>query len=498
MVRVHEHVESELSLVGSLVLDPSTLEIVAPVVSPSDFSDPRAATLYRVVADALRDKLPLDAVTLKALLESRGLLESAGGVEMILAALDTPTAAHAPQYARAIRGASLRRSQLAAAKAASRSAEAGIVEGAFEELTATTKALADFEADCASGPKPIHALELLGMELPDAEYLIRPVVSLGNLTLLQGEPKSGKSVFSLLLAVAIASGRWNSGRWDPITTGPEMTLFITWEDGLRRVKRRVKEYLAGLQEPLNPPCSPTHLIIHAKDTAPRIRLDTSLGVSALAELVKTNGIKLLVLDTLSHLSGGDENSKAEMQPVMDALKDIAQQQHCAIIAIHHTGKPGKDPGQRSMVYRSRGSSVIAAAADVIIDWGDRKDTNSTPVSIISKDDDGDKFNVEYVPEKDEDGHTLAVRWKLVDAEPEVDGYGNRKMIVEALGKLIGTNPNGVSRGQIVKETSLPKSSVIRHLDALHREGSIQARKDAKAGWIYATISHHPFVDERPT
>ena len=296
------------------------------------------------------------------------------------------------------------------------------------------------------------------------------------------------SSFATLLAVAVASGRWNCGRWDPITSA-WMTLLISYEDGRRRVQRRGKQYLAGLQDPLNPPASPTHLLIYAANKAPRISLNTPEGVSKLNGLVKKNGIKFLVLDTLSHLSTADENSKTEMQPVMNALKDLARNHHCAVLVLHHTGKPGKDPEQRSVVYRSRGSSSIAAAADVIIDWGDRKGTNVTPVTVISKDDDGDRFNVEYIPEGEDGG---IVRWKLVDVEveSESDKYGNAKKIIEALSKMIVNNPIGVTRGQLISETQLSKNTVISQLASL--EHTIQSRQiDGPRGkvWVYAPVTY---------
>lgn len=332
---------------------------------------------------------------------------------------------------------------------------------------------------------PEWATNLTKADIPDLEYIIKPIASRGNLTVLQGEPKSGKSVFALLAAIAASLGNWQSGRW---TAGPEpaMTLFITWEDGRRRVRNRINQYVAGFSDAFKH-VSPTDLMIYASDRAPRIRLNEPGGIEMLRAIIKKYKVDFLVLDTLSHLSSCEENSKTEMQPVMDALKDAARDFNCAILLLHHTAKPSKSTGNRSIVYRGRGSSAIAAAADVILDWG-KREGNITECSFVSKDDDGDKFQVEYLPEAD----GSVVRWKLSDQEEDSDKYGTRKKIIETLSDLMVEHPEGTNRAQIAAASGVSKNTVVTHLETLAEEGSIQKFKgsgEAKRAWLYAPITH---------
>lgn len=331
---------------------------------------------------------------------------------------------------------------------------------------------------------PEWATNLAQADIPDLEYIIKPIASRGNLTVLQGETKAGKSCFALLAAIAAAIGEWKSGRW---TAGPKpkMTLFVTWEDGRRRVKSRIKQYIAGFSEDFKH-STPADLRIYASDRAPRIRLNEPSGVEMLRTIIKKYKVDFLVLDTLSHLSSCEENSKTEMQPVMDALKDAARDFNCAIMLIHHASKPSKD-GSRSIAYRSRGSSAISAAADVILDWG-KRDGNVTSCSFISKDDDGDRFQVEYIPEADGD----VIRWRLSDQEEDSDKYGTRKKIIETLSDLMEKHPEGANRGQIAATSGVSKNTAVTHLETLAEEGSIQkfkGGKDAKGAWLYAPITH---------
>src|SRR3990167_8296033 len=229
---------------------------------------------------------------------------------------------------------------------------------------------------------PEVAETLLQDLIPPLDYIIQPLLSIGNLTLLQGEPKAGKSTFALYLALCASLGRWPSGRF--VAGVPTRTLFISWEDGRRRIRERLENYLRGLCEKSETPPPLDNLYIYASSTAPRIRLDpdSPSGKKTIRRLLKMTGAQLLFLDTFSHLSSKNENAKEDMQPVVDALRDILREFDVSIMLSHHTGKPSeKNP--KSSAYRSRGSSVIAAAADCILDWGSRGSTNTTPCEFIS-------------------------------------------------------------------------------------------------------------------
>ena len=319
---------------------------------------------------------------------------------------------------------------------------------------------------------PYSAQELFARSITPIEYAIQPLASIGNLTLLQGEPKGGKSCFALYLALCAAAGVWPGERF--VIAQPRRTLFITYEDGVRRIKERQAQYLSGLgcSEP-----SP-NLFIYAHDNAPRLRLEQPQGRALLRQLIDELKPDLVILDTLSHLHATQEKDQEKMQPVMDALKDLARDAKIAIILIHHTGKP-QQGGERSIAYRSRGSSVIAAAADIILDWGDRKGTNITPCALLSKDDDDDKFNVVYTP--DDEG---AVRWAVENQEDDEEAGANRKRVLQAVSTLAATAPEGSSLRLIISATGLTVNPVRAHLAALHKGGGIQMRVKGQTKLYY--------------
>lgn len=333
------------------------------------------------------------------------------------------------------------------------------VNGQLDELRA---ALAEMKGK-AEEPKPppgYAAADLLTKILPPIDYIIQPIASIGNLTMLQGEPKSGKSCFALYVAISASLGAWCAGRLS--CTAPRRVLFITYEDGLLRICTRLKQYVRGLSST----SMPDTLTVYSHETAPILRLETPQGCALLKAMIRQYRAELVVLDTLSHLHGCEENSKKEMQPVLDALKDIARDLRCAILLLHHSGKPNKEQS-RSIAYRARGSSAISAAADIIIDWGDRGSTNITPCKLISKDDDSDEFAVVYSPT--DDG---SIRWELQDAEAAGDAAGNRAKVLHAVQEIHITSPEGVGRRIICDVTGLTYNTVKMHLQTLQDQGEL--------------------------
>lgn len=77
-----------------------------------------------------------------------------------------------------------------------------------------------------------------------------------------------------------------------------------------------------------------------------------------AQLVEQlEGFTLAIFDSLTMLlSGSDENS-AGVSKILGALARVSEKTGCAILVIHHEGKPPAD-GQKEARFRGRGSSAI--------------------------------------------------------------------------------------------------------------------------------------------
>ena len=108
--------EAEQSVLGALMLNNESWFDVSDIVAPSDFYRPQHRIVFEAMAALSRDNQPLDAVTVSEALQSRGLLEKAGGIAYLAELVDgTPGASNVSAYARIVRDRSTLRKVIAAA-----------------------------------------------------------------------------------------------------------------------------------------------------------------------------------------------------------------------------------------------------------------------------------------------------------------------------------------------------------------------------------------------
>jgi len=103
-------IEAEQAVIGALMLDNSSWDHVADLISDGDFYRRDHQTIFRAIATLSEQSDPSDAVTVSEYLEQRGELEDAGGLAYLGAlAKDTPSAANVRAYANIVRERSVLR-----------------------------------------------------------------------------------------------------------------------------------------------------------------------------------------------------------------------------------------------------------------------------------------------------------------------------------------------------------------------------------------------------
>lgn len=305
----------------------------------------------------------------------------------------------------------------------------------------------------------VPASELFPTVADQVDWLLYPLIARGCLVQIQGNPKGGKSCFGLYIAMSMASGRWMSDRFEYVRSGPCRALYVAYEDGLKRLKRRFKEYSPGLG--IDPDRYSDNLLFFQR--SPDIDLSKKSGEGKVRKIIKKNGCDVLFFDTLSWIHDGEENSKKEMQPVMTALRRIIEDTGISIVLVHHTRKSSHGGDVATTAERGRGSSAISAAADAILDFGSRVQKNVTFCRLISKDVKDDEFHVVY----DENEETGAVNWRLIDAEEREDVTQARAKVLSAVKELCRTAPEGVLPSTVAAAVSgLSEASIRRCLKTL--------------------------------
>ena len=103
--------EAEQSVIGSMLIEPSCVADVLPVLKADDFYFPQNRTLYEAFVTMFTGGQTIDAVTLQEYLESHGQMEEIGGTAYLAQLVQiTPTAAHVLEYARIVSERSMLRS----------------------------------------------------------------------------------------------------------------------------------------------------------------------------------------------------------------------------------------------------------------------------------------------------------------------------------------------------------------------------------------------------
>jgi RecA/RadA recombinase len=130
----------------------------------------------------------------------------------------------------------------------------------------------------------------------DEEWLAYPVVPTGRAIALYAPAKTGKSMVTLAIAAAVATGRPVLGRrLHPIVD----VLYLDYEMTQADLQQRLMELGYGPDDDMS------HLHYALLPSLPP--LDTVEGATAILELIDTTGAQFVVVDTFGRAVGGEED-----------------------------------------------------------------------------------------------------------------------------------------------------------------------------------------------
>jgi RecA-family ATPase len=176
------------------------------------------------------------------------------------------------------------------------------------------------------------------------DYLIGDLITNSSLNVFYGEAGSKKTYSALSMAVAVANGK----EWLNFTTKKSPVLIIDEESGEKRLARRLNETMKGAN------CESSGQLYFISLAG--FKLDKKEDVRTIESEINKIGAKLVIFDALADIMDGDENSKKDVQPVMNNLRKIADNTDSSIILIHHANKGGG----------YRGSTAIKASSDLMV------------------------------------------------------------------------------------------------------------------------------------
>ena len=195
--------------------------------------------------------------------------------------------------------------------------------------------------------RSVSLIRMSDVKAESVDWLWWPYIPIGKLTFIEGDPGLGKSWLTMAIATYISARRKLPGQ----DTGVSGTVLImSAEDGLGDTIRPRLDTLKAVIDN-----------IYAIEDP--VRLDED-GVADIDHHLADIKPKLVIIDPIVAYMGGnvDLHKANETREVMARLARLAEKHHCAIIAVRHLTKGGRDKA----IYRGIGSIDLTAAARSVI------------------------------------------------------------------------------------------------------------------------------------
>jgi len=219
-------------------------------------------------------------------------------------------------------------------------------------------------ADPATAIKPVLRMTRLSDVSPEAvEWLWPGYIPAGKLTLVVGDPGTGKSYMTLDLAARLTAGKpWPDGA-SAAPVGD--VLLLQAEDGAADTVRPRFDLLGGDPSRLN--LIEAVLLEDGKERAFSLDQD----VERMRLVLASGAVRLLIIDPLTaYLGKADSYKDADVRQVLTPWAKLAAETGVAIVAVMHLNKKLDNPA----LYRAGGSIGFMAVARMALAVGrDRKD-----------------------------------------------------------------------------------------------------------------------------
>lgn len=201
----------------------------------------------------------------------------------------------------------------------------------------------------------------LASTIPDEiEWLVQGVIPKGCNGFIIADPKSLKSFSAVDLAIHLATGENWLGFRVPRRV---RCAFLAREDAWQLTGWRIKYLMAGLQIPMDvaEELHRDYLLFNTRMQTANFALDSDKDLERLIRELQKHKTEFLVMDVFRMLFKSEENDNTEMQAVLERVRKIQSEVHCAIGIVHHARKEVDG----SIFRRTRGASAIHG----FMEWG---------------------------------------------------------------------------------------------------------------------------------
>lgn len=380
-------IDAEQNVLGSVFIDPKSLDNIADTLKVDDFYSRRHQLIYGAILDLYEDRVDIDYTTLINHLDTQGLLLDAGGSDYILGLSDTtPSVVNLDHYINIVRDKAVIRNMIDVASKVSQNgfkatnmqdfiddAEKRIFDVARSRRTSDFISIKNVTEDVITKTEEAknHSGELTGLDT-GFEQLNHYTLGLqpSELYIIAARPSMGKSAFALNIATNVAK----------LPDSPTIAFF-SLEMGTDQLVSRmlsseatVNSHRLKMGSLSNQEWQQLSL---ASDNLQKLNVlfddSGTVRVTDLRQkcrkLAQEGRLDLVLIDYLQLLSGSRQHSNRvqEVSEISRTLKEMARELKIPVIALSQLSRSVEQrPDKHPIMADLRESGSIEQDADVVL------------------------------------------------------------------------------------------------------------------------------------
>jgi replicative DNA helicase len=387
--RVPPHdLDAEVSVLGSILLDPLSIAKVLQFLHPEDFYRENNGQVYRAALDLFAAGEPIDNVTLAAQLQTLGMLDRVGG-RAALASMQSavPTSANIEYYGRIIKEKAYKRRLISAgANIAGFGYDDGVeAEAAINQAQSLVFGVAD-DRDQRELSKLYDllgpAMERISLQMESGQGVVGVPSGFhdldrmtggfkdSDLIIVAGRPSMGKTSMALNIALyAALEAKKSIAIFSLEMSKEQLTERLLTEQAQIDAQRLHRGLLSEAEfDRVSNALGPLgEAAIYIDDTPVMDELTLQLKAR---QAKMRHGIDMILVDYLQLMHGrsrGDDNRVQEVSSISRALKGLARELRIPVIAISQLSRaPEQRPDKRPILSDLRESGCLAGDTPIYL------------------------------------------------------------------------------------------------------------------------------------
>ncbi len=390
-VKVPQATEVEASVLGAMMLDQDIVEELLTVLQEDCFYKAENKLIYRAISNLSSASMPIDMMTVAERLKLNGDFDAAGGLDYLTRLTsDIGAAVHVHYYAKILVDKYIQREVISITNDSLRksydesepvddllnSLQQRLFDLSEKNMSRREQSIADIIKNKLTALEELQSKED-GQTGLKSGYMALDKITYGwhpsDLVIIAGRPGMGKTAFVLTMARNMAVEFNIPIAFFSLEQAPTQLIerLLIAESGLpsEKIKGSMKmrqddwsQLDAQIRPLLNAP-------IYIDDT-PSLSI-VELRAKA-RRLVKTNGVKMLIIDYLQLMTGSKEikgNREQEVAEISRSLKAIAKDLDIPIIALAQLSRQAESSTggmKKPQLTHLRESGAIEQDADIVL------------------------------------------------------------------------------------------------------------------------------------